>query len=641
MYKLFIKKILGTDLVCECSRLYGFGMCHWKMILLAVICMTIHTSLTGLQLALVKPVIDKLTNEGVFAAAKSGKYSNNINDPAEMSDKQLNTHEILEKKAKITFDEIGLIKKTRLYIEKITGSFTNIGILAAILAPFIFISFYGYSYFSNFVIWGITRDIRNRVCEHLLPQPLSFFENNKSGELISRITNDITTTQGAVNILFSHAILEPMTLLFGLGLAFYFNWKLTVISFVVFPMIVVPVVIFGRKVKKYGKSSLKSLADLTDTLREMFSGIRIVKAYSMENEETDEIHCINQRFFNKKIKGVMARATSNGMTEFIYSIGLAVIIILGGYVVTTGRVTPGELGGFITAIGFMVFRSIKQLSKSYNTLQDSLAGASRVFEILDHVIINKSKDGTEGLETVNNSIKFNNVSFGYNHQAVLKNITLEIKKGDIVGIVGQSGAGKSTILNLILRFYNPTSGNIEIDGRDISLFRHKSLLDHIALVTQQTFLFNRSIEDNIRYGCKESTHDEIEMAAKAANIHDFIASLPQGYKTIAGEMGVKLSGGQRQRIAIARAFLKNAPILALDEATSSLDSKSEMAVQNTLNNLMRGKTTLVVAHRLSTIKNCDKILVVKDGMIVETGAHEELLNANGEYNMLYKMQSHE
>ena len=307
--------------------------------------------------------------------------------------------------------------------------------------------------------------------------------------------------------------------------------------------------------------------------------------------------------------------------------------------VSNGKITPGELGGFITAIGFMVFRSIKQLSKSYNTLQDSLAGASRVFEVLNQVT-NKNPDGIEELESIKDSIKFNNLSFAYDRKTVLKSVNFEIKSGTIIGIVGQSGAGKSTILNLVLRFYNPTSGNIEIDGRDIKLLKHKSLLDHIALVTQQTFLFNRSIEDNIIYGCKGSNHNEIEKAAKAADIHDFIISLPNGYKTIVGEVGAKLSGGQRQRIAIARAFLKDAPVLILDEATSSLDSKSELAVQNTLNNLMKGKTTLVVAHRLSTIKNCDKILVVKDGIVVETGTHEELFNAGGEYNMLYKMQSH-
>ncbi|MGR3318490.1 MAG: ABC transporter ATP-binding protein [Candidatus Anammoxibacter sp.] len=636
MYNLFINIIRKNELLRDCSKLYGFGMYHWKMVLLAALCMAIYTSLICLQLALVKPVIDKLIRGEVPAATKTIEH---VDAPDDTSAEQLNTYKIWTKKASGYIEGIGFVRNVRLYIEKITSSFTNIGILAAIIAPFIFLSFYGQKYFSNYVIWGITRDIRNRVCEHLLPQPLNFFENKKSGELISSITNDITTTQGAVNVLFSNVLLQPMKLIFGLGLASYFNWQLTMISFAAFPLIVVPVVIFGRKVKKHGKSSLGFLADLTDFLREMFSGIRIVKAYSMEKEETGEIRNINQKFFKKRMKAAMSKATSNGITEFIFGIGLAVIIIMGGHVVSSGKITAGELGGFITAIGFMVFRSIKQLSKSYNTLQDSLAGASRVFEVLNQ-ITDKNPDGIEDLERIKDSIKFNNVSFAYDRKTVLKSVNFEIKSGTIIGIVGQSGAGKSTILNLVLRFYNPTGGTIEIDGRDIKLFKHKSLLDHIALVTQQTFLFNRSIEDNIGYGCIESNHGDIEKAAKAADIHDFIISLPNGYKTIVGEVGAKLSGGQRQRIAIARAFLKDAPVLILDEATSSLDSKSELAVQDTLNNLMKGKTTLVVAHRLSTIKNCDKILVVKDGIVVETGTHEELFNAGGEYNMLYKMQSH-
>ena len=631
MYKSFKHKALKIELFNDCSKLYKFGLYHWKMVCLAAICMAIYTSLTGIQLALVKPVIDKLITE---KSVTTTNYRNNLDHPSEMSAKQKQTY-------KTWIEKLGFVKRVRSYIDNTTSSFTSIGILAAVLAPFIFLSFWGQRYFSNYVIWGITRDIRNRVCEHLLPQPLSFFENKKSGDLISRITNDITTTQGAINILFSHVLLQPMKLFFGLGLSFYFSWQLTLISFSLFPLITLPVLFFGKKVKRHGKSSLKFLADLTDTLREMFSGIRIVKAYNMEKQEVDEIHCINQRFFKKRIRASMARATSNGMTEFIYSLGLALVVIAGGYIVTSGKVTAGELGGFITAMGFMVFRSIKQLSKSYNSLQDSLSGASRVFEILDHVVANKRKDGHEELKSLDHHLRFNNVSFAYSKNDVLKEINFEIKKGSVVGIVGHSGSGKSTILNLILRFYQPTKGSIEIDGKDIISFTLKSLRNHIALVTQQTFLFNRSIEDNIRYGCNDSTNCQVEEAAKAADIHEFIISLPNGYKTIVGEMGGKLSGGQRQRIAIARAFIKNTPILVLDEATSSLDSKSEQAVQNTLNSLMKGKTTLVVAHRLSTIKNCDKIIVIKDGMITEEGTHEELYHADGEYSMLYKIQKNE
>lgn len=620
----------------DCLKLYKFGIHHWKMIWLAAACMAMYTSFTGIQLALVKPVIDNLTRSEGSPAVKNIEQIE-LHPPG-MSPEQINAYEMWQGKAKALIIESSPVKKIKSFSDKITSSFTNIGLTAISLAPFIFLSFYGQRYFANYVIWAITRDIRDSVCEHLLPQSLTFFDNKKSGELISRITNDITTTQGAVNILFSHVLLQPMKLLFGLALGLYFDWKLTLISFVALPLIVVSVVVFGKKVKEHGKSSLKSLADLTDTLREMFSGIRIVKAYSMEDEEAAEINTINQKFFKKKMKASVARATSNGVTEFIYSLGLGAIVIIGGIMVTSGRISPGELGGFITAIGFMVFKSIKQLAKSYNTLQDSLAGANRVFEILDDVKSNKEMDGEDELTCLRDNITFNNVSFSYDSRPVMNGINFTIKNGDTVGLVGQSGAGKSTIINLILRFYHPTAGNIEIDGKDIRLFTHRTLLDQIALVTQQTFLFNRSIGDNIRYGNRKSTDSQLESAARAADIHDFIVGLPRGYDTITGEMGVKLSGGQRQRIAIARAFLKDAPILILDEATSSLDSRSEQSVQETLSRLMKGKTTIIVAHKLSTIRDCSKILVVKKGEIVETGTHEELANANGEYDLLYKMQ---
>lgn len=638
MRKSIAGKVLRNELVTDCKRLYMFGKPHLKIVIAAIICTVIYTTLTGGQLALIKPVIDKLIRGEVDCAIHPVKGFED--ELVEAHDLKINPIKKLKKEAKSRFEKLVIVQFVKSFINKAKDSFFTIGILAMSLAPFIFISFYSQRYFTSRVVWGISRDIRNRVCEYLLPQSLQFFENKKSGELISRITNDISSTQGAVKILFGQVMLLPMKIACGLGLAFYFNWKLTLISLIGLPLIAIPVIIFGKKIKKHSKGSLKQLADLTDIMREMFSGIRIVKAYSMEKEETREIHLINRKFFKKRMKSNMARATSNGITEFIFSIGLGLVIIIGGYVVTAQKITPGELGGFITAISLMVFGSIKQLSKSYNTLQDSLAGARRVFELLDDEVKDKDSENALDLTGINGGIRFENITFGYNNENVLHNINMDISEGSVVGIVGQSGAGKSTILNLILRFYTPVSGKIVIGGIDIALLRHKSLLDNIALVTQQTFLFNRSIRENIMYGSMDSNQNEIEEAAKAANVHHFVETMPKGYDTIVGEMGVKLSGGQRQRIAIARAFLKNAPILILDEATSSLDSKAEQVVQDALNKLMKGKTTLVVAHRLTTIKNCDKIVVMKEGSIVETGTHDELICKQGEYSMLYRMQSY-
>ncbi|GJQ60255.1 MAG: hypothetical protein SCALA701_30560 [Candidatus Scalindua sp.] len=429
-----------------------------------------------------------------------------------------------------------------------------------------------------------------------------------------------------------------MRLLLGFSLAFYFSWKLSLLTFLVLPVIVVPVLIFGRKIKKHGRRSLEHLGELTDAMKEMFTGIRIVKAFKMENEESKEFRKINSRYFKKMMQTVKAKAMNSSTTEFIYSLGLAAIIIFGGYVITTKQVTPGELGGFVTVTGFMILTSIKKLAKCYGNLQESLAGASRIFELLDQKpTILDHPDAVE-IKEIKKGILFKSVNFAYDSSLVLKDINLVVRKGELIAIVGRSGAGKSTLLDLIPRFYDTVSGTIEIDDIDIRRIKRDSLLDQIAIVSQQSFLFNRSFADNILCGRQDATLEEVMDAAKAANIHNFIVGLPNRYDTIVGEQGVKLSGGQRQRITIARAILKNAPILILDEATSSLDSESEKLVQDALDNLMEGKTTLVIAHRLSTIRHSDRIVVMKKGSIVEIGTHDELMKQGGEYERLHRIQ---
>jgi subfamily B ATP-binding cassette protein MsbA len=481
-------------------------------------------------------------------------------------------------------------------------------------------------------------DIRNHLCKHILPQSLSYFENRKSGELISRLTNDINATQFGLSILFDSILLEPMRLLCGLGLAFYFSWKLSLFTFILFPIVVIPVLVFGRKIKRHGRRSLIHLGELTDAMREMFTGIRTVKAFKMEDEEIVEFKTINTRFFKRMMQTVKAKALNSSTTEFTYSLGLAAIIIIGGYVISSNKISPGSLGGFVTVTAFLILTSIKKLAKSYGKLQESLAGASRVFELLDqHPTITDNPDAIE-LKKIENEISFNDVNFAYDSIPVLKDINLAVQKGQIIAIVGESGAGKSTLLDLVPRFYDPVNGSIKIDGTDIRLIKRDSLLDQIAIVCQQTFLFNRSFKDNILCGRRDASTEEIQDAAKAANIHNFIINLPKGYDTVVGEQGVKLSGGQKQRVTIARAILKNAPILILDEATSSLDSESEKLVQGALDNLMKGKTTFVIAHRLSTIRHADRIVVLKKGCIAETGTHDELIDKESEYKKQYRIQ---
>ncbi|MBM2833450.1 MAG: msbA 1 [Candidatus Brocadiaceae bacterium] len=622
--------MIKNSLISECAKLLSFTKPYWRLMVFAMISMVIYTSTSGVQISLIKPIIDKLIRGDTKKITALPRID------IDQTPQKHESPSLVKQLKKQVFNKFKFIEPIQ---RRATSSFTSIGIVMGILAPFIFLSCYFQQYFRNRVMWAVVVDIRNKVCDHLLPQPLSFFENRKSGDLLSRLTNDIAVTQSGITILFDEILFQPMKLICGLVLAFYFSWKLSLLTLIAFPIIFVPVLVMGRKIKKHGKGSLKHLSDLTDAMREMFAGIRIVKAFKMESEESREIHDISERFFRKRMKMVKAKALNTSTSEFVYTLALAAIVSLGGYVVMSKKITPGELAGFITATGFMVITAVKRLAKSYASLQESLSGVNRVFELF--TIEPTIKDDPEAitLEKIEEGICFKNVSFSYDgsKEFILKDINLTIHKGEVLAIVGESGAGKSTIINLITRFYDTVKGSIEIDGTDIRKIKGESLLEHTAIVAQQTFLFNRSFYENILYGRKNATVEEVQSAAKAANIHEFIMSLPNGYDTVVGELGVKLSGGQRQRIAIARAILKNAPILLLDEATSSLDYESEKLVQDAINNLIIGRTTVIVAHRLSTIQHCDRIVVMKKGHIVEVGNHESLMSGEGEYKRVYQM----
>ncbi|MFN3467679.1 MAG: ABC transporter ATP-binding protein, partial [Candidatus Brocadiales bacterium] len=459
-----------------------------------------------------------------------------------------------------------------------TNTYKGIGILAIALAPLIFIFGYVQDYLKHFVMWRVYVDLSNRLCGSLLPQSLSFFEDRKSGELMSRLINDLNVTQVGIIILFEDVMLQPLRLLCGLILALYFSGKLFLLVLVGMPAILFPILFFGRKIRKHGKATLERMGWLTEALREILTGIRIIKAYKMEEEEQKEFQKINEDFFKKRMKWSKAAILSQSSGEFFYALGLGGMVIGGGYVVGTGSLTLGELGGFIAAC-MLIFRSTRLLSKSYSKLQEALAGAGRIFELLDHTPQLQDHPQAVELGGMEREVTFNKVSFAYNSERVLEDVTFQVKKGEVVGIVGESGAGKTTLVNLLSRFYEPTEGSIEIDGKDIRLVKRASLVDNIALVTQQTFLFNRSVAENIRYGKPDATDEEVIQAAKQANAHDFIMQLPKGYQSEIGEKGTKLSGGQRQRIAIARAILRDPRILVLDEATSSLDTASELLIQ--------------------------------------------------------------
>ena len=496
---------------------------------------------------------------------------------------------------------------------------------------------YGQAFLMSYVGQKIIADLREKIYGHIQSLSLSFFTKNPTGTLMSRIMNDVGMVQGAVTDAVTGLLKDLFTIIGLLAVIFYRDWKLALIAMVVFPVAVFPIVKFGRKLRSYSTRSQTSMAELSTILLETITGTRIVKAFNMEDYERKRFAKENRRLFGIQIKSVRVRAVSHPLMEFLGGLGIACIVFYGGYNVIQGTATPGTFFSFLAAL-LMLYEPVKRLSGVNNTIQQGLAAAARIFEVLDTVPEIQDKPGARTLPAVSRGVEYQEVSFKYEEDWVLKNINLRIPAGEMVAFVGASGGGKTTLVNLLPRFYDVTAGRILIDGVDIRDYRVESLRAMIGIVTQQTILFNETVRDNIAYGKMGQPPEEIVKAAQAAFADGFIRNLPRGYDTVIGEQGVKLSGGERQRISIARAILKNAPILILDEATSSLDSESEVEVQKALEYLMEGRTTLVIAHRLSTVREANRIVVISSGEILEVGTHEELMEKEGEYKKLYLLQ---
>ena len=492
----------------------------------------------------------------------------------------------------------------------------------------------------SFIGQRIIADLRNTLYWQIQKQSLAFFTRNPTGLLMSRITNDVAYVQGAVSDAVTSLLRDSSTLIFLVFVVFYRDWQLAIIGMLVFPLTVFPIAKFGEKMRNVATRTQVTMGSLTTMLQETISGVRIVKAFGREDYENQRFAQNNERLFNLTLKSVTINALSSPFMEFLGGIGIAAIIFYGGNQVINGKSTPGTFFSFLTAL-IMLYEPIKRLTNVNNTIQQGIAGAERVFSLIDNVPDIQNKPGALALPKISREIELRDVTFCYEETPVLKNINLKIKAGDVIAFVGMSGGGKSTMVNLIPRFYDVTTGQILIDDVDIREVTMESLRNQMAIVTQQTILFNDTVRSNIAYGDINKTEEDIRRAARAANAHEFIINMPQGYETVIGELGTKLSGGEKQRLSIARALLKDAPILILDEATSSLDTEAEMEVQEALDNLMRGRTTLVIAHRLSTIRHANRIVVIEGGEIVEEGTHEELLEVKGEYYKLYNMQFRE
>ncbi len=493
-------------------------------------------------------------------------------------------------------------------------------------------------YLTAYVGGKLTLDIRADLNDHLQRMPLSFFNRTPTGVILSRVINDVGMIVGATTDGIFSVIGDGATLVALLAGAFYLDWQLALIAFVVFPVAVLPVVRFSRQMRRMTRRQQTQLGGLTVVLQETFQGNRVVKAFGMEEYERQRFNTELRRLFRIGMRVARIKALTSPMIEVLGAAATVGILWLGAASVAAGTRTLGTFGAFIAAM-LIVYRPFKSLSSTNNKIQQGLAAAERVFEMMDEPTDVPDEPGAIELAPGRHRVDFERVSFRYgDNPPVLHDIDLRIGAGEVVALVGMSGGGKSTLADLIPRFYDVTSGRIAIDGIDIRRYKLSSLRAQIGLVTQHTFLFNDTVRANIAYGSIEKGLHQVIAAAKLANAHDFIARLPAGYDTMVGELGVRLSGGERQRIAIARALLKNAPILILDEATSSLDSEAERQVQEALEHLIENRTTLVIAHRLSTVRRADRIAVIVHGRIVEEGSHDELLALGHEYRKLHDLQ---
>lgn len=510
----------------------------------------------------------------------------------------------------------------------------------ALIGVFLIKGVFYYTYTSLMDTTGqrIISDLRKRLFAHIHDLPISFFHNTPTGELISRIINDATLIQTAVSRSLI-GVMKDLFQIFGLlGVVFYLNWRLAAVSMIFLPLAVVPVVKFGKKFRQLSTNNQQTVAQVSNILHETITGHRIVKAFGMEQYETSRFAAMIDRLFSIIVKDIKINSLQHPIMEFLGGVGIGAVIWYGGHQVIAGQSTPGAFLAFLTAM-VMIYEPIKGVSNINSPVQQGLAAAARVFGLLEIKPAIVDNPNAQDMPPFHQEISFQEVSFGYGGgEMVLKKINLAVKAGEVLALVGTSGGGKTSLVNLLPRFFDVSKGRLLIDGNDIRNITVKSLRAQIAIVSQQTILFNDTVRNNIAYGDPNRPDEEIVAAAKAAHAYDFIMQLPNRFDTIIGESGSRLSGGQQQRISIARALLKNAPILILDEATSALDTESEREVQRALENLMKDRTTFVIAHRLSTIDNADRIIVIQEGRIVEEGKHRDLLNAHGVYNTLYKMQ---
>lgn len=496
---------------------------------------------------------------------------------------------------------------------------------------------YGQGYLISYIGNRVVIDIRNEVYRNLQRLSLSYYDRTKTGTIMSKLTNDVSALQTAIVENFVSLVKETVILVGSLGGMFFLHWKLSLLCLIIVPLVSVTINYFGKKLKNSGREVQERYADVTAHLQESISGVRVVKSFHREAYEIDRFADVNESTFRSVMRSARQSSQLSPIVEFLAALAITAIIWYGGVSVIEGELTSGELIAFLI-YAINLANPVRRLSSVYASIQKSMASAERIFEIMDAIPDITEQPNATILPELSGRVEFRHVHFTYTGvKQVLKDLNFTVEPGQTIALVGPSGAGKSTIANLLPRFYDVTGGAILVDGYDVREVTLSSLREQIGIVPQDTMLFNTSIEENVRYGRLDATDEEVWAAIRAANAADFVTAMPEGIKTPIGDRGIVLSGGQRQRIAIARALLKDPKILILDEATSALDTESEQVVQAALERLMVGRTSFVIAHRLTTIQNADVILVIDDGRVVERGNHETLLAQNGLYHDLYTL----
>ncbi len=616
-------------------RLLRYARPYLGVLLLGIACSGVYSGTMYLRAWLVKPLVDDvLPHVSAVGAPGLGDLLGSLPGlGAERAPEGPPAGGIAEQAARAESEA-----RARLAL-RARESLGLILLVAAALVILLPAAHFGQIYLVDWTLGRILVDIQQALCAKLLALPLGFHHGTARGDMLSRTINDAARAHTALDLIFAEVAQNALALVLGVAVLCWISWQLTLTIAVAVPLIAGVIALFGRRIRKASRRRQESLADVTQRLVQILTGIKVIKAFRAEDVEAAHFERENLRYFRRNMKVVKNRAFARTFVEALNN-GIGIVVVVVGMILVLNHweLSLGSLLSFALAM-HVTYRPMKDLTKAWTQLQDAMPAADRFFELLDAHGEPPDPPGARRFEGVREAVRFEGVTFCYGREPVLRDVSLEARAGETVAIVGRTGAGKTTLVDLLLRFFEPERGAITIDGVDLRHFERRSLLDRAAVVTQEPFLFAGTIRDNIRYGAPGASDAQVEAAAAAAHVTEFVDTLPDGLATDVGDSGVKLSGGQRQRVTIARAIVRNPAILVFDEATSSLDAKSERAVQQAVEALLEGRTTFVIAHRLSTVRNADKIVVLEEGRVAAVGTHEELLARSALYGELVALQA--